>query len=86
MRIFYTTGHNFTRFEYSGADGWDFLKEFQKLYIKFTKAIDVYILSSFLTDADQCRSMDYPFVKVFYLKPMASLLLKQLRQNYGHVA
>jgi CheY-like chemotaxis protein len=63
--------------------GWEFMKRFDTVYKKLLKKIDVYVLSSSVSEADRRASLCYPFVKGFYSKPMTTTLMHQLTN--GHI-
>jgi CheY-like chemotaxis protein len=62
--------------------GWDFLRNFKYLYPTLKKKIDIFILSSSIDPLDQKRSMDYPFVKGFFIKPLHKDALINLYSTY----
>lgn len=61
--------------EYSG---WDFLKEYQKIYSSLRKAIKLYIVSSSINPSDIKRSKNYSFVDDFIIKPLSREFLHEL--------
>jgi CheY-like chemotaxis protein len=61
--------------EYSG---WDFLKEYQKIYSSLRKAIKLYIVSSSINPTDIKRSKNYSFVNSFIIKPLSREFLHEL--------
>jgi len=60
------------------VNGWEFMRRFEGFYKKLMKKIDIYILSSSVSEADRRASLSYPFVKGFYTKPMTTSLMHQL--------
>jgi CheY-like chemotaxis protein len=64
------------------VSGWDFLKRLNCFYNSMKKKIDVYILSSSVSETDRRVSLSYPFVKGFFSKPMTTSLLHQLRGDH----
>ncbi|MGN6640657.1 MAG: response regulator [Mucilaginibacter sp.] len=61
--------------EYSG---WDFLKEYQKIYSSLRKAIKLYIVSSSINPNDIKRSKNYSFINSFIIKPLSREFLHEL--------
>ncbi|MCQ6956331.1 response regulator [Mucilaginibacter aquariorum] len=53
-----------------GFSGWDFLEQFEKLYLRLAKPISVYVVSSSVCDEERSRSAHFPFVKEFISKPV----------------
>ncbi|PTQ98181.1 response regulator receiver domain-containing protein [Mucilaginibacter yixingensis] len=64
------------------VSGWDFLECLKLIYQQIGKKIDVHILSSSICMLDQERSMNYPFVKNYLVKPMTGGKLRQLHADY----
>lgn len=62
--------------------GWDFLERLKAIYQTIGKKIDVHILSSSICMVDQERSLSYPFVKNYLVKPMTRFKLRQLHADY----
>ena len=62
--------------------GWDFLTQFQKLYPKLKKKIDVIIVSSSFNPVDILKSKSYSFVKQFITKPVSIEVLESLNRLY----
>ncbi len=60
--------------------GWEFMKRLNDFYRDLKKKVDVYVLSSSVSESDRRASMSYPFVKGFYIKPMTSNLLQELSE------
>lgn len=63
--------------------GWDFIKSFEKIYVKLKRPIDIYILSSSIDSRDIAQSQKYPFVKAFFPKPIAKSTLLDLDAIYN---
>jgi two-component SAPR family response regulator len=59
-------------------NGWDFLNGYKKVSDSFTKAIQVYIVSSSISPTDIKRSKNYSFVNSFIIKPLNKEFLKAL--------
>lgn len=55
----------------SGFSGWDFLEQFERLYLSFQKTISIYIISisSSVCPEDMSRAKQYTFVRGFVTKP-----------------
>jgi CheY-like chemotaxis protein len=51
--------------------GWDFLIEFERLYLSFPKPISVYIVTSSVNPDDKIRALQYSFVRDFLIKPVS---------------
>ncbi|CAM4122813.1 Response regulator receiver domain-containing protein [Pedobacter westerhofensis] len=51
-------------------DGWDFLKEYQKLAPAFVKTNELYIVSSSISPHEMERSKSIPAVSEFIIKPL----------------
>ncbi|RVU02816.1 response regulator [Mucilaginibacter limnophilus] len=63
--------------------GWEFLEHFNEIYPKLSKPVDVYVLSSSVDEADREMALMYPFVKDFFIKPMTSSVMRNLRSRYA---
>ena len=59
-------------------NGWDFLNGYKKVSDSFTKAIQVYIVSSSISPTDIKRSKNYSFVNSFIIKPLNREFLQAL--------
>jgi CheY-like chemotaxis protein len=53
-----------------GFSGWDFLEQFERLYLSFKKHIGIYILSSSICTEEKLRAKQYSFVRDFISKPI----------------
>ena len=53
-----------------GFSGWDFLEQFERLYLSFKKSISIYILSSSICQDEKLRAKQYLFVRDFISKPI----------------
>jgi CheY-like chemotaxis protein len=53
-----------------GFSGWDFLEQFERLYLSFKKHIGIYILSSSICPEEKLRAKQYSFVRDFISKPI----------------
>ncbi|WP_423147849.1 response regulator [Rubrolithibacter danxiaensis] len=61
-----------------GMNGWQFLKEFEKLITMLNKKITVYVVSAFLREEDYFLPSTYPFVKACLLKPISKELIADI--------
>ena len=52
-------------------DGWEFLNEYAKLWPRFSKPIELFIVSSSISPQEVERSKTYPAVSDFLIKPVA---------------
>ncbi len=52
-------------------DGWEFLNEYAHLWPKFSKPIELFIVSSSISPQEVERSKTYPAVSDFLIKPVA---------------
>jgi CheY-like chemotaxis protein len=59
-------------------DGWQFLNEYSKPEIKFSKQIDIYILSSSISLYDQAKSRSFYHIKDYLVKPVAKEVYKTI--------
>jgi CheY-like chemotaxis protein len=50
--------------------GWDFLEQFERLYLSFQKPISIYIISSSICPEHRSRAKQYAFVRDFIAKPI----------------
>jgi CheY-like chemotaxis protein len=62
-------------------DGWAFLLEFSRLEEVTRQGIDIIIVTTFLTEADEARAGSWSFVKGFIPKPLTSAKLEALLKN-----
>jgi len=62
--------------------GWDFLKQFKKVYRTFKKKIDIVITSTSINPDDMLKTKSYPFVKGFLIKPLTVETLEELNNEY----
>ncbi|GAB3935674.1 response regulator [Mucilaginibacter myungsuensis] len=62
--------------------GWNFLDEFERLMATIHKKVDVYIVSSSISGADQLRISKMAFIKDQFLKPVSRHALLALHQLY----
>jgi CheY-like chemotaxis protein len=53
-----------------GFSGWNFLEQFERLYLSFKKSISIYILSSSICPEEKLRAKQYSFVRDFISKPI----------------
>jgi CheY-like chemotaxis protein len=60
--------------------GWDFLKEFEKIY-KNQIDIQIYILSSSISDEDISQAKANKFVKDFISKPLSVPVLGKIKEE-----
>lgn len=60
-------------------DGWEFLKEFTQLPIKYP--VSIYILSSSNNEEDMERAKQYNLVREYYVKPIKSDQIKEILTN-----
>lgn len=58
--------------------GWDFMNEFVKIPFEFRKEIDVYIVSSSLTDDDKQKAANYYEIKEYITKPLTTEALNKI--------
>ncbi|RYZ95528.1 MAG: response regulator [Sphingobacteriaceae bacterium] len=58
--------------------GWDFLKEFEQLYITLKKKADIYVVSSSVDKEDKSRAERYPFVRSYLRKPVKRDVLEHI--------
>lgn len=65
-----------------GFSGWDFLEEFNLLYKKMKKPVDVYIISSSINPEDRQLVNKYDFVKAMISKPIKVETLLNLYSLY----
>jgi CheY-like chemotaxis protein len=56
-------------------DGWDFLKEIDKLQ---TEKTDIYIVSSSISDEDKDKAKTFPRIKGHYSKPINSNKIQEI--------
>jgi CheY-like chemotaxis protein len=63
-------------------DGFDFLEQFERLYLSFQKPISIYIVSSSVDENDRRRTFAYPFVKEFLTKPVSKDKLELIYATY----
>jgi CheY-like chemotaxis protein len=62
--------------------GWDFLEDFNRLYRKIKKPVDIYIISSSIVPKDKSLLDLYPFVKGCISKPIKMETLLSLHSIY----
>jgi len=67
-------------------NGWDFLKQFESVYLKLNKPVSVYVFSSSIDPADKMRSSSYSFVSDFISKPMKPETLQMMYNKHANVA
>jgi len=60
--------------------GWDFLKEFEKIY-SYQTEIKIYILSSSISEDDKSHAQANKYVKDFISKPLSIGTLGKIRQE-----
>jgi CheY-like chemotaxis protein len=65
-----------------GCSGFDFMEQFEKLYLYFRKPISIYIVSSSIDENERQRALAYPFVKEFLTKPVKKEKLEQLYDSF----
>jgi CheY-like chemotaxis protein len=65
-----------------GFSGWDFMEQFERLYLFFQKPISIYIISSSVCPADRARAKQYTFVRDFVTKPIKKDQLVLLYATY----
>lgn len=63
-------------------NGWDFLHQFNSLYTKLSKQVQVYVFTSSVSQEDRERSMSFPFVYDFISKPMKKEKLQLIYQRF----
>ena len=63
-------------------DGWDFLEEFKEVKTGLKKEIDIYMLSSSISERDKTKAKNNPNVKGYLTKPISPDILKPLVQKY----
>jgi CheY-like chemotaxis protein len=64
------------------CSGWDFLEQFERLFLSLGKPISIYIISSSVCPEDRLRAKQYPFVKDFITKPIKKDRLELLYAIY----
>jgi len=64
------------------CSGFDFLEQFEKLYLSFHKPVSIYITSSSSFENDRQRTLSYQFVKEFLTKPVRKDKLVQIYVTY----
>ena len=62
--------------------GWDFLCDFEHLYKKIKKTVDIYIISSSIDPSDKLLADKYEFVKTCISKPVKTDTLLNLHSLY----
>jgi CheY-like chemotaxis protein len=62
--------------------GWDFLCDFERLYKKIKKQVDIYIISSSIDPSDRLLVDKYDFVKTCISKPVKTETLLNLHSLY----
>lgn len=65
-----------------GCNGFDFLEQFERLYLSFKKPISISIVSSSIDEKDRHRALAYPFVQDFLTKPVKKDKLEQIYITY----
>jgi CheY-like chemotaxis protein len=63
-------------------NGWDFLKEFEKIYKNQTD-IHIYILSSSISDEDMSQARANKLVKDFISKPLTVPVLGKIKESFA---
>lgn len=64
-------------------DGWQFLKEYSNLKVKFAKEIGVYILSSSISLYDKEKSKSFQQIKNYLVKPIERKdYIRIIEENY----
>jgi len=69
----------------SGFSGWDFLEQFDRLYLSFGKPVSIYVISYSTSPQDELRALHYPFVRGFLSKPVSKDTLKLLYATYSKI-
>jgi CheY-like chemotaxis protein len=64
------------------CSGFDFLEQFERLYLSFQKPVSIYIISSSINENDRRRALAYPFVREFITKPVKKDKLEQIYATY----
>jgi two-component system chemotaxis response regulator CheY len=62
-------------------DGWQFIEEFQHLDMR--KKIDLYMVSSSVDEADMKRSLNYPVISDYIIKPVGRTRFAELLSKSG---
>jgi len=62
--------------------GWDFLKEFEKIY-QNQADIHIYILSSSISNEDMSQAKENKFVRDFISKPLSVPVLDKIKEQHA---
>ncbi|WP_158557194.1 response regulator [Mucilaginibacter conchicola] len=77
---FFLPDYIFLDLDMPEMDGWQFLKEYERLGISQFKSIQIYVLSSSLYQNDIQKSLLNPLVQDFISKPLSLQHIKEIFQ------